>query len=1277
MIAQRGRSTTHHVASTRFLAVLALLLAIASSALAVAPAVAMEAIALNGTEERVEITRRGLAIEGRGDKLQVNTAAGEDGLSRRMSVDAAASGTNPNWIVFALRNTTDKVMERWITVERYSLIGSGVIWPDLDSRRLEALTPSVGFLPQRIANDRADIFKITIDPGQTVTYAAEMANKRLSRIFLWKPLAYEFEVLDQRLFNGIMLGIVGLLGVFLTAIFAANHRAIFPSAALLTWCVLAYLCVDFGFWHKLLQLSSTDNAAYRAATEAAMATSLSIFLHTFLRLGSWHGLVRIISSVWIFAHLSLVFIAIVDPRLASTAARLSFGALGLIGTLLILFLALRGQERAVSLMPTWILFLVWLFGLVMTVTGQLSGDLVVALLISGLVLLALLVGFTVTQYAFRSVDPHYGTAPSEQQLRSIAVDGAGAAVWEWHARRDEVKVGPIVEAALGLNQGELSTKLEKFVNYLHPADQQRMHTLLWSIKERDSGLIRTNFRLRHADNSYRWFDLEAASVPTSDRRSLRCVGLLRDVTDQKRAQSDLMHDAVHDKLTNLPNRELFLDRLKVAVGRTRSEPSLRPVVLLIGLDKFKQANAQHGLVVGDSLIKTVAYRLSRQLAPQDTLARIGGDQFAILVLSNVAQDFGQFAERIRRSIRAPINMAGQDIVITGAIGVAFHDPSIESEMELVQDAEVAMYRAKRSGADQVEIFRPDMRNERDDHDIIEADLRHALDRQQIQVLYQPIIYLPTEELAGFEAIVRWVHPKHGVLNPYQYVPESETSDLVERLGTYVLMDAVEQAASWQKQLPRSSHPLFVSVNISNRELFRQDLVQDVRQIMSRSILPDRVLRLEVKESLVMENPEQATGLLESLKLAGAGLTLDEFGAGFSSLSYLERMPFDSFKIDRELLHYSSSESNSSVLVRSIMAFAQQLERNVIAEGVEVSEDTALLRSIGCQFAQGYYYGEPMTQRDVADLLKIVRRSERKLSRRGILSSILAIGDRDDTLADDTTLPPSKALPKPMEAAEPPPVSVEPEPVPTRTPVPTPAQLRPVEPAPPGPAPVTTPSYANMHQPAPVAPASARASSPTPGAAKTPPPPTSHTPAQPVGQSSVRTQAPPANRTASGQPPSNPTGDRIPASPDVLRPPRPQPSNPPASTRPVTRPIQTPNAAPTAPPQGSYGANTNNSNSLSKAAAPPQRQPSTPSKSPPAPAVPPPPPTAPAKTPPPPSAQLTPGIELKRSSSRQDSNAEENAKKQPPKKEPPALSPGVAQSLARLAGLPDEDDQPTD
>ena len=916
----------------RSLALAVLLLA--AALLAHAPvALALKAIEINNDADRIEITSQGEAYEARGDALQIETAPGADGVSGRMSVRAATPGTNPAWFVFALTNTTDKAVERWLVADRYGTVGSGVVWPDLDARRVDAVTPSVGFVPERIKNDRADVFRLTVEPGQTITFVAELASERYARLYLWKAIEYEQKSRDRQLFNGIMLGITGLLAIFLTAVFAANHKAIFPTAAIFTWCVLAYLCVDFGFWHKLFNVRPEENAQYRAAAEAAMAATLLIFLYTFLRLGAWHGFVRMLLGLWVAAQLILIAVAFLDPRLAATFARLSSIAIAGVGAALTLFLALRGQDRALSLVPTWMLLLVWLFGAGITFTGRLSGDIVVFGLTAGLVLIVVLIGFTVTQYAFRSFEPLYGAAPGEQQLRSLAVDGAGAAVWEWNVRREEIKVSPVVEATLGLKAGELSAKVDDFTKHMHPADRERFKLLLGSVKERSGGEMRIEFRMRHVDNSYRWFELEAGSAPTSDRRNLRCVGLIRETTDAKRAQERLMHDAVHDSLTGLPNRELFLDRLAIAAKRATLEPLVRPALLFIDIDKFKSVNTAFGLIVGDSLLLTVARRLGRNLGPQDTLGRVGGDRFALLLLNQSdARELAMLAEQVRRSLRAPINIAGQEIVLTASIGIALYDGPDEDPAELLREAEIAMYRAKRAGPDKIEIFSAGMRTEKDGRLALEGDLRRAIEKKQLRLVYQPIFYLPTELLAGFEALLRWEHPSLGTLNPTDFVPVAEELDLIVKLGSYVLARAVREAARWHKELPRPDTPLFVSVNVSSRQLFRPELIKEVRHILGRAVIPKGSLRLEITESLVMENPEKATAVLRQLADAGAGLSLDDFGTGYSSLSYLNQFTFDTIKIDRSFLHASGENGSGSVILRSVVALSHELGKNVVTRG---------------------------------------------------------------------------------------------------------------------------------------------------------------------------------------------------------------------------------------------------------------------------------------------------------------------------------------------------------
>ncbi len=957
-----------------------LAVALACLLLAHAPAgAALKVIDVTSDADRIDISEAGEFYEPQGDQIIIESAPGRDSVTQRVAAHASTPGSNPGWFAFALRNNTDKAVERWLVVDRYNMAGSGVIWPDLDSRRIEKISHSVGYVPERIKSDRADVFRITLEPGQTVTYIAELSSDRFARIHLWNPLEYEQKSRDRQLFNGVMLGITGLLAIFLTAVFAANHKAIFPSAAVFTWCVLAYLCVDFGFWDKLFSIRPEENAQYRAGAEAAMAASLLVFLYIFLRLGAGHGFLRMLLGLWIAAQCSLVAVAFIDPRLSATFARMSSVGIAGGGAAITLFLALRGQDRALSLVPTWMLLLVWLFGAGATLLGRLAGDFVIFGLVSGLVLIVVLIGFTVTQYAFRSVEPLYGTQPGEQQLRALAVDGAGAAVWEWNSRRDEVKVSPIIEAMLGLKAGELSVKADDFTSHMHPADRERFKLLLWSMKERAGGDMRIEFRMRHVDNSYRWFELEAASVPTSDRRNLRCVGLVREVTDSKRAQERLLHNAVHDSLTGLPNRELFLDRLAIAAKRATLEPLVRPSLLFIDIDKFKTANSAFGLVVGDSLLLTVARRLGRNLGPQDTLARVGGDQFALLLLNQTdPRELAMLAEQVRRSVRSPITIAGQEIVLTASIGISVYDGPDEDPAELLREAEIAMYRAKRSGSDRIDIFNAEMRTEKDGRVALEDELRAAIERKQLKLVFQPIFYLPTETLAGFEAQLNWEHPRLGLLNPTHFVPVAEESDLILKLGSYVLGRAAREAQRWQRELPRPDQPLFVSVNVSSRQLFRPELINEVRHILGRAVVPKGSLRLEITESLAMENPEKAAAVLEQLAAAGAGLSLDDFATGYSSFSYLTQFSFDTIKVDRAFVQARGQNGTGATVLRSIIALAHELGKKVVAEGVDAEDDVSFLRSIGCEYAQGNYYGEAMAERDVLQLLKVVRRAERRL-----------------------------------------------------------------------------------------------------------------------------------------------------------------------------------------------------------------------------------------------------------------------------------------------------------
>lgn len=365
---------------------------------------ALRAVELSQTQAHIEVTQLGELYEGRGDSLQVETAPGADGLSGRMSVRAMTPDSNPNWLVFALTNSGDKAVERWLTADWYGLIGAGIVSPDLDGRRVASITPSIGFVPNRISNDRADVFRILLEPGQTVTYVAELASDRVSRVELWMPIEYEARNRNALLFGGMALGVLLFLAIFLNVM---DSRPAGIAASLIVWCVAFYVSVEFGFFHRLFSLSADDNAVLRATAEATIAASLLSFLFVFLRLSLWVHFERNLFALWMLGQVALVALAIFEPRLAATFVRLSFAAIAAVGTLVVGYLAFLGQDRARWLLPAWVLTDVLIFGSGMIATGRISGDFVVPAFDTGLCLVALAIGFA----ALRS-KPALETEPS-------------------------------------------------------------------------------------------------------------------------------------------------------------------------------------------------------------------------------------------------------------------------------------------------------------------------------------------------------------------------------------------------------------------------------------------------------------------------------------------------------------------------------------------------------------------------------------------------------------------------------------------------------------------------------------------------------------------------------------------------------------------------------------------------------------------------------------------------------------------------------------------------
>jgi len=596
---------------------------------------------------------------------------------------------------------------------------------------------------------------------------------------------------------------------------------------------------------------------------------------------------------------------------------------------------------------------------------------------SGLVLFVALLGFSVTQYAFNPGDYAFGAHTAHLGRGAAALEASGASVWEWDVRREEIKVGPEIERALGYAKGALSCGTEEWMQYLHPSDRERTKLMLDAVRERDGGELDLEFRLRRSDGSYLWYELRGRAVKLPQSQILQCMGLLRDITEQKRSEERLTHNAVHDGLTGQPNRELFLDRTSQAILRCEAEGT-KPTVIVIDIDQMRSAGQGSDSIVSDSMLLTVARRLSRHVRPTDTLARIGVDQFALLLTSETDPRYiAMLAERVRRSLRSPMKLSGREVALIGSIGISVYDGRQQDGAALLSEAELAAFRAKRAGADRIELYKPDMRAGREDRAELDKDLKKAVEGRQIVLLYQPIMRLADNQLAGFEALLRWNHPKLGLLSPSEFVQAAEKAELIGTLTRYAAERAIRQLNRWQKVFTRQDHPLFVTLDLSHRSMLRSEPVQGLRTVIGRGTVPQNCFWVEVSETAVMENPEQIIESLASLKSAGASVALDEFGSGYSSVAYLHRLPLDVIKIDRSLVRAASAGGADPVVLRSVVAMTRELGLDVVMQGVDRERDAAYLRALGCEFGQGFYFGEPMTEKEVSGLVATLARAAAK------------------------------------------------------------------------------------------------------------------------------------------------------------------------------------------------------------------------------------------------------------------------------------------------------------
>ena len=887
-----------------------------------------------------------------------------------MVLKAKGLGPRFRWVAAGFTNSGSEPRDVVITIPAQGFLGSGFLAVRQVGNRVVShnLAGPIELVSMPVLGESAYAF--TLAPNTTASVAFELADKGVPEFTLRQRDAYDAKKDYFSFFRGALLGVSVLLSFALFALYGFRARAVFPVAGGFAVASVAFMMFEAGHLPSIVEAASLQGLSLqsaRAIIEGSMAAFLLLLLATLSELQRIWRLAGNLLLVLGGLAFAIPIYGFAEPLLATTIARGVFAATAAGGFLLVFLLWRRREAKAETALVSWAAILLWTF---LAAIAALSGDgspVLSGILLAGLCAVLIVLGFTLAHYAFSQgfLSRNFFR---EAGRHALALAGARAYVWDWQTEDGELFVSPEIERALALPPGVLAEAgAEAFLEFMHPADRNAYLAAIEEAGYDGRAPIEKDFRLRHGDGSYRWFQLRARAITGQSQRAVRCIGTLADVTNAKIAGERLLQDAVYDVVTGLPNRALFIDRLARAMA-SGQEPEDHLFVLIVDLDRFKMVNDAMGHDAGDALLAVVGRRLKSGIEAADSIARLPGDKFAILFREqDGARDAGEFAAELLKAVARPITLDGQEFFLTASMGLAHvRDPAMTAE-QVMKDAAVALYEAKRRGSGTIELYNPAMLDERAELVVLEQELRRAIERNEIEVHYQPIARLADLHLAGFEALVRWRHPALGLLAPESFIGLAEETGMIRDIGRAVLNEAGRQLGIWQRAY-RPAEPVFVAVNISSAQLIEPNLLDDVKQLIGRENLQRGSFKIEVTESLVMQYPERAAQILERLGEQGVGISCDDFGTGYSSLSSLRKLPFDTLKVDRSFIATDAQDQRAVIILDSIIAMGHSLGLMIVAEGIENQEQVDRLGELGCDYGQGFFIGKPMTAKQVNDAL---------------------------------------------------------------------------------------------------------------------------------------------------------------------------------------------------------------------------------------------------------------------------------------------------------------------
>ncbi len=562
------------------------------------------------------------------------------------------------------------------------------------------------------------------------------------------------------------------------------------------------------------------------------------------------------------------------------------------------------------------------------------------------------------RYAIKDAQTLEALRASEERY-ALASHSTNDGLWDWDLKKSEVFYSTRWKTMMGYAEADIGNSPEEWFSRIHPEDYAKLERELAAHLEGQAPHFQHEHRMLHHDGNYCWMLSRGIAVRDAAGCAYRMVGSQTDITGRRQAEEQLRYGALHDDLTGLPNRTAFMERLRRSLERARLDDNYVFAVLFLDMDRFKIINDSLGHYVGDQLLIEIARRLEATLRPTDMVARLGGDEFVVLIDHlRAEEDVSYVANRIQKTLSVPFPLDAREVFTTVSMGITLSSTQCESAEDLIRDADTAMYRAKLNGKARYEIFDPQMREQALRVMQLETDLRHAIERQEFVLYYQPIIAFATGRLAGFESLIRWNHPQRGFISPADFIPIAEDNGTINPIGRWVLQESCRQMCEWQKQFPRTQ-PLTINVNLSGKQFSQPNLIEVIAETLAQTELPAPFLKLEITESVIMENAESAAAMLNELKALGSQLAIDDFGTGYSSFSHLHRFPIDTLKIDRAFVSRMDTSVESSEIVRTMLTLAHNLKMSVVAEGIETVAQLNQLRALGCEYGQGYFISRPM------------------------------------------------------------------------------------------------------------------------------------------------------------------------------------------------------------------------------------------------------------------------------------------------------------------------------